>query len=204
MPSISEIIDISSVSQYLATAYIKKGGLHGKGLDLNLPRKLYCIRKNVEYRYEQEDIGGGSTPSAALVNVSNKLYSLCFAVNEAISIVNGGTGGGTVTPTAPVGNIYPFVITSSDFESDGVTYINANMKSDRIMLFINQYSQQWLVQGAGFFDRAATGFEITIPGFDATTQDYTIIVEKLYDSGVTPTPSPYPYIFDSSFDETFN
>jgi len=120
MPTILEVIGISKASQFLATTAILKGGLYGKGLDLQLPRKLYSIRKNVEYRYQQEDIAGGETPSAALVSVSNKLYSLCYAVNEATAIFNGGSGGGSVTPVNPgVVQPYYFNVGAGEFFDNG-------------------------------------------------------------------------------------
>lgn len=120
MPTIIEVIGIAKVSQFLATTAILKGDLYGKGLDLQLPRKLYSIRKNVEYRYVQEDIAGGEIPSAALVAVSNKLYSLCYMVNEATYIFNNGSGGGSVTPINPgIATPYYFIVGASELFANG-------------------------------------------------------------------------------------
>lgn len=51
MYSILDIIKIAKVSQELAENDIDKKGLYGGGVDLLLPRKLYNIRKNVEWMY---------------------------------------------------------------------------------------------------------------------------------------------------------
>jgi len=186
MPTVVQILGISKVSQFLSTTAILRGNLYGKGLDLNLPRKLYCIRQNVQYRYDQEDIAGGETPSAALISVANKLYSLCYAVGQATNIFNGGTGGGSVTPVSPSQPIFPFWIFSADFESDGVTILDTRFEGANVALFINEFSQQWLGAGLGYFVYVDGGIEITIPGFDANTQDYTIMVQQVFGNGVTP------------------
>jgi len=190
MPSIAEIIGISKVSQYLSSMAILKGGLYGKGLDLQLTRKLYSIRKNVEYRYVQEDIAGGETPSAALVSVSNKLYSLCYAVNEATNIFNNGSGGGSVTPVSPNQPTFPLYIfggaTGSSFESDGKTYLNPYLFGLQIAIFPDQYSQQFLLAGDETFTVNSSGLVMNIPGFDANTQTWVIRVEQWF--GNIPTP----------------
>jgi hypothetical protein len=51
MYSILDIIKIAKVSQELAENDIDKKGLYGGGIDLLLPRKLYNIRKSVEWMY---------------------------------------------------------------------------------------------------------------------------------------------------------
>ena len=190
MPTILETIGIAKVSQYLAIKAILKGGLYGKGLDLQLPRKLYSIRQNVQYRYDQEDIAGGSIPSAALVSVSNKLYSLCYAVNEATAIFNGGSGGGSVTPVNPNRITFPLYIfggiSGSSFESDGITYLNPYLFGLQIAIFPDQYSQQFLLAGDDTFTVNQDGLVMNIPGFDANTQTWVIRVEQWF--GTIPSP----------------
>ena len=51
MHSILDIIKIAKVSQFLAENDIDKKGLYGGGIDILLPRKLYNIRKSVEWMY---------------------------------------------------------------------------------------------------------------------------------------------------------
>ena len=176
MPTIAETIQIASISQYLATTAILRGGQpYGGGLDLELPRKLYCIRKNVQYRYDQEDIAGGETSSAALVSVSNKLYSLCYNVNGAIAIMNGGTGGGSVTPVTQQG--FPIYITQANFSS-ATLYPNTNLIGNNIAVFLNEF--QRYLDPATEFEVLSTGLNITAAGFDATQFTYFLIIEKVY------------------------
>jgi len=61
MLTIPQIIEIAKISQYLSENDIAKKGLYGGGMDLLLPRKIYCVRKNVEW---QQDVN----PSVAEVN----------------------------------------------------------------------------------------------------------------------------------------
>lgn len=48
-----QIIDVAKISEYLAVSDIKQKGLYGGGQDLKLPRKLYNIRKSVEWQYDK-------------------------------------------------------------------------------------------------------------------------------------------------------
>jgi hypothetical protein len=54
MLSVPSIIEIAKVSQYLAQNDIDDKGLYGGGIDLDLPKKLYNIRKSVEWMYNQD------------------------------------------------------------------------------------------------------------------------------------------------------
>ena len=54
MLSVPSIIEIAKVSQYLAQNDIDNNGLYGGGVDLDLPKKLYNIRKSVEWMYNQD------------------------------------------------------------------------------------------------------------------------------------------------------
>ena len=52
MYSILDKINIAKVSQYLCLNDIDKRGLYGGGVDLQLPNKIYNIRKSVEWLYD--------------------------------------------------------------------------------------------------------------------------------------------------------
>lgn len=107
-----QIIEVAKISQYLAVADLKKGGLLGGGQDLNLPSKIYNIRKSVEWSYRYNS---PNTPTD-LINTANYLYSICAPYNQqAFFILNGG-GGGSVSPiTPPVSNVFPieFIVAAS-------------------------------------------------------------------------------------------
>lgn len=118
-------------------------------------------------------------PSESLINTSNYLYSLCgkyapYAQNLIAS-------GGQVAPITPSGStdIYPFVITSSDFEPDGISYVNPLIIGDTLIIFVNEYSQQWLLSGVNTFSYTSTGIVINIRDFDANTQEWTIVIQKI-------------------------
>ncbi len=117
-------------------------------------------------------------PSQSLIDTSNYMYSLCgrwssFAKNLIAT-------GGSVSPITPAGgsNVYPLYIFSANFESDGVSYYNANIVGDTLMIFVNEYSQQWFVSGGNTFIYTATGIDITLPGFDPSLYEYTIVIQK--------------------------
>lgn len=77
-----------------------------------------------------------------------------------------------------VSSIYPFVITSADFESDGVTYLNADMDTSGIFLQANNTPNPFLF-APNDFTYVLGGIQITVPGFDSNTFNYTIVVNKL-------------------------
>lgn len=81
MLSVPFIIQIAKVSQYLAQNDIDNKGLYGGGIDLDLPKKLYNIRKSVEWMYNQDS----TDPS--LVGTSEYLLALCSKY-RAISEIN--------------------------------------------------------------------------------------------------------------------
>lgn len=94
MLTIPEIIQIAEVSEYLAFLDYKNRGLFGGGNDPKLPRKLYCIRKNVEWLYDL-DPTNTTLPGTALY-----LYALCAPYSgEALLIIASGGGGIVVNPS---------------------------------------------------------------------------------------------------------
>lgn len=121
-------------------------------------------------------------PSATLRTIANYLFALCGIYGlRAQQIVTGG--GVVVTPSTPgtgvVSTIYPFMITSSDFNPDGISYDNPDIIGDNLTIFVNEYAQIWLVAGPTTFSYTSTGIIINIPGFDSLTQSWTILVQKL-------------------------
>lgn len=174
MPTVSNIIIWAQTSQYLTTVDIARSGLFGGGIDVNLPRKIYCIRKNIEWLYDLDPT------NTTLIATSNYLYALLGKYGlEAQNI----SGSGSISPVAPVTpiipTIYPFMIKSSDLQPDGVSYDNPLIIGDTLALFINEYGQQWYVADATQFVYTATGFRITLPGFDGILNDYHIMIDKL-------------------------
>lgn len=114
-----EKINIAKVSQFLASNDIAKAGLFGGGQDLQLPRKIYCIRKSVEWLYNIDNT------DSTLEGTSNYLIALCAPYNlTAQYIINNG-GSGSVSPVNP--NTRPvekdFYVTGSSFMVTGQSSI---------------------------------------------------------------------------------
>lgn len=175
MPTVQRILQLAPVSCYLAEAYKQKGvlfGGRGKSSD-NQSTLIYIYWKILNKIYTLDPTHAG------LQGPANYLYELEQKFSfKAANIVDGG-GGGSVTPITPSSIQYPFYINSSNFESDGVTYLNPRIDGVNISLFINEFTQQFF-PGVQFTYVAGGGFTITAPGFDANTFDYTIRVEKYY------------------------
>lgn len=159
--TVTDIIDYAKLCQYISSNAISNSGLYGGGEDFLLPRKLYCVRKNVEWMYDRD-------PSdSTLFETSRYLYALCNKyIFKAKSIVN---HGGSVSPVLPddsdcTGLVY---ITAPDFEADGVTVYRADWDGKALQIFFNNINRfiippEWQYVAGG-------GFKILIPGFDANT-----------------------------------
>lgn len=168
MPTITAIIQIAKISQYLATAKIKKGGLYAAGISLWLPRLLYCVRKNVEWAY------GNDTDYDYIQLTANYLFSLCAPFNaEAQYILNNGTGGTNVSPINPGLGTYLIPIDSSDF-TNSTEYDNPLIVGKQLEIFWNDI-QRYLTTSE--YGMTSTGIEILISGFDSTAATYTF---KIY------------------------
>lgn len=128
MPTVADIISIAKISQYLASNDVSKGVLYGARINPMLPKQLYIERKAVEYRYDYEDIAGGSTPSASLTYTANYLYSLCDKYGlYALALIN---DGGLIPGTGNITIIYSYPITGVyTATTDGETTINLGLAS---------------------------------------------------------------------------
>lgn len=77
-------IEISKVSQYLFLNKIQRGGLYGEGTDLDLPYKIYNVRKSVEWAYTN---GYADYNINVLQETLNYLYALCTPYNIAAQTI---------------------------------------------------------------------------------------------------------------------
>lgn len=84
MPNTLDIINIAKISQYLCENSIDKRGLFGGGVDLLLPRKIYNIRKSVEWLYLNS--GQGSEVNALGYIEINSLGSFSTGVNITVYV----------------------------------------------------------------------------------------------------------------------
>lgn len=94
---------------------------------------------------------------------------------EAFRImVDAGGGSSAVVPTAT----FPFVVTSADFEPDGVTLLDSRITGNSIYLLSNNVPNPILTEPSDF-SYISGGIEITLPGFDSNSFNYTIVVNKI-------------------------
>ena len=111
--TVAQKLTIAKISEYLVVAAIEKGGLYANGIDVQLPFKIYNIRKSVQERY---DIDPTDTTLEA---TSNYLYGLCMFVlqAQAIMLISGSVAG-VVSGTTPTP--YQFIVdASTSFMIDG-------------------------------------------------------------------------------------
>lgn len=98
--TIAEIIDIAKVSQFLSLIDIRERGLFAGGIDIQLPRKLYTVRKTVERTYEL------NPTDDTLIGTSNYLYALCGKYGLAAQSML--SSGGSISPVSPPSSSLPF------------------------------------------------------------------------------------------------
>lgn len=89
-------------------------------------------------------------------------------------MVDAGGSGSSIVPVL----VFPFVVTSADFEADGVTLLDDRITGNSVYLLANNVPNPMLTE-PNDFTYVAGGLEIILPGFDANTFDYTIVVNKI-------------------------
>jgi hypothetical protein len=140
MLSVPSIIEIAKVSQYLAQNDIDDKGLYGGGIDLNLPQKLYNIRKSVEWMYDQDN----TDPS--LTGTSEYLLALCAKYRALAQI-----------------NLQPQIITST---LNNFGNINVGLSSNAQFFTIRATN----LSSPGYFDiTSPSDFEISDDGITWVT-----------------------------------
>lgn len=84
----------------------------------------------------------------------------------------GSGSGGAVT------QVFPFLVTSADFEVDGVTLLDGRISTNNVTLFANNFAGNFLIAPTDFV-YVSGGIQVIAPGFDANTFNYTILVNKI-------------------------
>ena len=121
-------------------------------------------------------------PSASLINSTNYAYALCgaYSLKGLYILKNGINGGNVVINPVQTAIQSPIMITSANF-ADATNWNGANDYGITIQpyytlqVFADSLNQRFLIQGQQW-ERTLQGVEITIPGFDATTDDYTFYI----------------------------
>jgi len=186
--TVLERINIAKISQFLSSNYLQNAGLFGGGEDLLLPRKLYCVRKNVEWMYEQDPT------DSTLFSTSVYLYALCKQfVFKALSIT---TSGGSVAPVIPDDSDCEglSLITAADFEADGKTVYKPNWDGKALQLFWNNVNR-FIIQPEWQYV-AGGGFKILIPtDFDSNGNNSDVQIMAFigcFNPGALFIPNPFP------------
>lgn len=107
--STQQKLDIASISEYLSAVDIKSKGLFGGGVPIDLPDKIYKIRKSIAYWYALDPT------DTTLVSTSNYLLALCGLYGlEAQGIV---TSAGTIATVSSSSSTIPlplqFIVAAS-------------------------------------------------------------------------------------------
>lgn len=169
----SEIINIAKISQYLCVNDIDRRGLFGGGVDMQLPNKIYNIRKSVEFGFQYDVTNLQAT--------ANYLYALCAPYNLKAAYILNNFNGGSVSPTIPLTTIVtPIRITQFDFV-DATHWNGQNSLGQpifgyyRLQVFAN-FIARYLLEGTEW-ERTPNGVNILLDGFDATTTDYEFYID---------------------------
>ena len=194
----SDILTLAPASSYLAANAIAKGQLFPRNkLNPILSQQIYAVY------FILNKINTLDPTNPALYPCAQYLWELMGRYGVAAQGIT-GNGGSVPSPTTPTQNIFPFYITSADFESDGVSYNNPNIVGVNLELFPNQLNQQFWYAGQGFFVYTSTGIQIIYDGFSANTQSWTIRIDQVFGNGVPATTTTYPFIFDNTFSDVFD
>jgi len=172
MPTVNEIIAYAEISQYLAANELRKAGLFGDGIPSELPRLLYMVRKSVQLRNQQD------SSDETLTKTSNYLLTLCGKFGLQARHVS-GTAGIVVIPSNSTTIISPIRITNDDFVDathwDGQNSLSVSVRSTfKLQVFAN-FVARFLEEGSEW-ERTATGIDVLLPGFDATTNQYEFYI----------------------------
>jgi len=170
MPTVALTIQIAEVSQLLASADVAKGSLFPQKVDPRLPIMLYVENEPLKKIYNADNSYEG------LQQIADYVYALCGKyASKATAIVNGGSGGGSVTPVTPTQS-YPIYITQANFTT-ATFYPNTNIFGNSIIIYLNEINR-YLIPGTEF-TVDATGVTITLGGFDASLYTYNLVIEKV-------------------------
>jgi len=156
--SVADKISVAKVSQVLAAQDIATSYLRLGFIDTDLPRKLYDVRKSVEWLYDL------APSNADLTGSSNFMYSLCGRYQaKAQAIINAGGGGIPVTPVVLVTEPIQFVVGSGAqyVPNNGDSeYNNPELAGNNNYLIASNSDGGYLVEGTNFDYLTSGGFEL--------------------------------------------
>lgn len=169
MPTTAEILGYAEGAGYLANNAIQKSALFNRGrLNPLLPQQIFGIHYILQKIYDEDPTYEG-------------LYETCLYLWEIMGRyglqAQGLSGGGGVVPSPTPNQGFPIYITQADFTT-ATLYPNTNIFGNNIIIFMNEINR-YLIPNTEF-TVAAAGVTITLGGFDATSYDYNLVIEKVY------------------------
>ena len=169
MPTNSEILTLAPGASYLAANAIAKGQLFPRNkLNPLIPQQIYALYFILNKIHTLDPTNSALTPCC------NYLWEIMGKWGIAAQGLS-GSGGNVPSPTSS--QQYPIYITEADFTS-ATLYPNTNLLGTNIVVYINELNQ-YVFNTVGF-TVDATGLTMLVPGFDATTFTYNIVIEKVY------------------------
>ena len=162
MPTTASIVSIYPVAQYLATIDIKKKGLYGGGVDLQLPEKIRNIGMSVERIYNDDPT------DTTLTSTANYLYALMGKYGMQALRIPELTGYiADIEPENQLPVPYDFTVSTTTIIPEGSStvtlsaFIGCNLEFTR-----NNITQTTTDPGGGgsyFYWNSATGQFICYP-----------------------------------------
>lgn len=125
MPTVSTIVSIRPIAQYLAQIDIPRKGLYGGGVTIDLPRKIYLIGKSVQRIFENDP------SNSTLTDTANYLYTLLGGYGQKALAIE--QIAGTVSPIVPPAGSLPLPL---DFIVSGSTIIATGQSTINLSAFI--------------------------------------------------------------------
>ena len=169
MPTVAEVVETYPIALYLSVIDINNQGLDGGGTDITLPKKIYSIGEAVRNRYNQDPT------DTTLTATSNFLFAIMGKYWVMAQAIIGSGSAGSVA-TISNNQSFPIYITEADFTT-ATFYPNTNISGNNILIFYNQIPRYLLPDE---FVISSSGITIGLPGFDATTQEIDLVIEKVY------------------------
>lgn len=168
MPTNATILLNAPIACVLAGNDVAKGNLFGKRIDPLIAQKIYCEYFKIKKIYDLDpDYAGMSVACQYLWELMGK-YGI-----RAQSYTG---GGGSVSPSTGTQG-FPIYITQADFTT-ATFYPNTHLFGIDIIVFLNEINRYLIPNTEFTWD--ATGVTITMDGFDASTYDYNLVIEKVY------------------------
>ena len=168
MTTPTEILGYAPGEDYLANNAVQKSVLFNRGrLNPILPQQIWGLYYVIQKIYDEDPNYSG------LYETSQYLWEIMGRYGiQAQALSGGGVNPG---PT-PVQN-YPIYITQANFTT-ATLYPNTKLFGTNISVFLSQINR--LLLPGTEFTVDATGLTILISGFDALTNDYELLIEKVY------------------------